>query len=816
MTSTRLTLRPLWLLAPLLFIGAVLLLDPDRPPRASAVTAGPPRVDRADRDRDRLVVVIVDSLRRQTLEAPGTMPNLLALAHAPGSVVLDTHTCASNFSLPCLQTIFEGRESPMASGLTEFTGGGRAGRNLLETAAESGVGVALASNELLDDLYGRHARVRARGALRRLDPLQQDVEILRRAVEILRDRAIGLLVVHTPGTDYITHYDLPGSVTYVSHFRRVDAGLHDLVASLDLSRDSLVVLGDHGHDENGHHVRESVALFAGRRFEERFAGLTVPGRRVEARDLLYFLSYPQMLPLPADFEGTFFASRGKTVEADVTARFEEMQRQALEAAGWSSDAIATRMRPDWRPDSAPRRRALWRALPLLLCLLAWVVACYDDPLRRAPRATVTGGLVAGGIWLAELLGAPPEWLLAAPAAWLFALARSGERARVALVLAALLAGAAATSAVEPAWTAFFHSRGELNPAVFVFFALVLAVGLAVGAARTGRARDWPFGTQLACVIALPPGVYYYQSDQNPLRGYLIPAALLMAGTWWTRRSRAASSGHGARERATVAALLVAGLLLLPQEAGGWQWHAWMVGPLEAVPQGVSWALLGALGGWMVLLVPGSRSRFAAAALVTGLACFSYFVGGLRVQSQVAAMVTVLFCVAWLGLGQDGVEPASPLRAGEREGLMVLAVALVVVLSTVDGFVVNNVDFTFALQAFRGAHGDGTLFLAAAPGVALKYGWPLLALVACSRWTLGAPRTGTWLGWTFLFLVLKLLALLLQLLVGALDPGQKFFELAMTDVVFVACIGVTLGMWTAAVWACDAVAARARPTVTVTR
>ena len=801
--TSPLTLRPLWLLSPLLFISAFLLLDPG-PRQAKAVPSPTPaQGDRVGRTDDRLIVIVLDSLRRKTLEAPGIMPNLLALSKAPGVTTLDDHTCASNFSLPCLQTIFEGRESPMASGLTEFTGKAQAQQNLLRTASEAGYGVALVSDELLHGLYGRFTRVSDSKDAARHDPLASDLAAVRRTGEFLQDPANRLVVLHTVGTDHITHYDLPGSPRYIRHFHEVDAAVRHLLDSLDLSRDSVVILGDHGHNEEGHHVRESLAIFVGRRFEHLFARISVPGSRVEERDLLFFLSYPLMLPLPAQFEGTYFAARSASAADEDLARFVRLQRATLMASGLGEAETERRMKPDWRPDTTKEWARLWRALPLLLCLLGWVLGCYDDPLVSARTSSLVGGAIGAGVWMGLLAGIPPLALAVAPCAWIGWHAWMRRHWRVPLLLVALLAAAVATSAIEPAWARFFHSRDEFHPGVLVFFAMMLTAGGLTASLRSGLVADWPFGTQLACLLALPAGVYYYQFNENLLRSYLIPAALVAGWTLARRRGFGVPVAVSKWQAAlAIAMLVVCAMLLLPQEAGGWQWHAWLVRHLEAMPTAVSIGALVLLGGCTASLVPGRASRGTLAALVAASAAFSCLVGGLRLQSQVAAMVAVAFAAAWLALRKD-----DEVSGGEQEGLMALAVSLVVVLSMIDGFVINNVDFTFALKWIRGAHSDGAIFLAVAPSIAVKYAWPILALLAFVRLAKGARVTERVVAWLSLFLVAKLLALLFQVLVGALDPGEKFFELAMTDFLFVCCTAIVLTMWTLLVWAIDAAAAR---------
>src|SRR6202023_2135656 len=55
----------------------------------------------------RLVIIIVDSLRRQAVD--DVMPNLKALAQDRASIYLDFHTASGNTSWLCIQTLLEGR-----------------------------------------------------------------------------------------------------------------------------------------------------------------------------------------------------------------------------------------------------------------------------------------------------------------------------------------------------------------------------------------------------------------------------------------------------------------------------------------------------------------------------------------------------------------------------------------------------------------------------------------------------------------------------------------------------------------------------------
>src|SRR5690349_3993170 len=82
---------------------------------SSEGSTAPPTKLSAVTGNGRLVLVIVDSLRRQDVDE--LMPNLKAFTQRQGSTVFDVHTAGGNMTLPCVQTILEGRESPYASAI---------------------------------------------------------------------------------------------------------------------------------------------------------------------------------------------------------------------------------------------------------------------------------------------------------------------------------------------------------------------------------------------------------------------------------------------------------------------------------------------------------------------------------------------------------------------------------------------------------------------------------------------------------------------------------------------------------------------------
>lgn len=837
----RLSLRPLWLAVPLLFIVFFLGLNArlaqssgqrtdDRFDGAAALSPKPTNPS------GRLLIVIVDSLRRSNLEAPGLMPNLVALAESPDASLLDVHTCASNFSLPCIQTIFSGRESPMSSGIEQFSSYGASQGNVFEALSAAGLRVAVVGNEMLSTLYGRSAAARYSVVPLRLDPLASDIAAIAQAGRYLDDPAIDVVLLHTSGTDHTTHFDLPGSAAYVRHFHAVDAALSGLLDRVDHERDAIVVMGDHGHDNDGHHARHSVAIFAGRSYRDLFAQLDLPTRTIEQRDLLYFLSYPDLVTMQAGYEGRFFAIRPATRPAPRLATFLDLQRRHLiaasreESAGARSRAVADRMQPNWHRGNEEAWRQLADALPLLACLflcLVWVSLSLASG-GLSPVPVIGSAALALVVSAAQrYLSAPALPLAAVPlllAGWLAV--RQGGR-RLAAACALLLAGAAATAAVEPAWRTFFHSRDEFHWAIPVFYLALLVAGAGLAKVRKRGAEWWPSATQLVALVALPAGVYYYQFAENPLRGYLIPALVLLSwrkvtGIWRGRRrsGRAGLQGEdGAAGKAdsaggsragrwpAVLALVASSLAVMPQDAGGWQWHSWIARKLTWCGDSWSMVVYALVAAWLLVLLDSWRHRLPLAALLLALPFFVVAHAGLTAEQFAAAFVVVLFACAWMTARARG--DAEPGAEDETVGLMLAAAAVAIALTTCEGFAIEHIDFTFALRYAGFVRSDPAVGAIAAPLVAIKYASPIIVMLAFHRALRGAAATERGIAFMLAFLTLKVLALFLQVLTGALDSGEKFFELAQTDLIFIGSLAIAVAMWTVVLWIGDLLVSAAR-------
>jgi hypothetical protein len=156
----------------------------------------------------RLVIIIVDSLRRQAVDE--VMPHLKAFAQDRGSICLDVHTASGNMSFPCIQTLLEGRESPYASAIQDFTGGRGSSNSLPATAARAGLKPAFIADFIILGLYGQYAAITVNSPQLGTSELARDLAGIDKAIDVLSDKSVRLIILHVGGTDSVAHRWHPG------------------------------------------------------------------------------------------------------------------------------------------------------------------------------------------------------------------------------------------------------------------------------------------------------------------------------------------------------------------------------------------------------------------------------------------------------------------------------------------------------------------------------------------------------------------------------------------------------------------------------
>ncbi len=750
---------------------------------------------------DRLVVILVDSLRPQLLDE-GLMPALDEYSKRDQAVRVALRTCKANFSLPCIQTMMEGRPSPFVAGLHNFTGRSGSGASLPGMLDAGGHQVAMLSDHTLDSLYANHAETSIDVQSWKASYLERDLRAIERSRELLADESLDALLLHLVGTDKSAHKDNPGSPAYEKHFSTVDTAIAELLEELDLSRDSVLIVGDHGHTELGHHDRDSVAIFAGQRYDALFADLGAEKQieQIEQVDLLYFMAYPLMAPLPTAYEGEVFAvDEANQQPNDHLAHFQQVQLAHLQAAGVPEElGLSEAVEHLRQAEHDSRFDPIKKYAPLFL-LFALFVAQGLSALRRGPvgsDARVLLGLLAAALPVA-LLTSPERGLwLCLPillAGGYFAWRRGALRAHI--LVAALVAAASFTGANASWWTEFFHTTGGFVTATPIFFGGLLTAGALATALFFRKVHLLPAAMLTVAFFSLPSGVYYYQFGQNVLLSGLI--GVLPVGLWWlsSRRRRASIGLHklGRAGWLSVALSVVAAVLLIMQGAGGWEWQSFSANWLRRRPDALS---LGLFAGFGIFWAWRCRTTTKRVAVVVFCAFSAIFCVGFAELS--AAHFTVSFAPALLFLGfldvrrrlTDGELTPHPVS----EGMLVTALTAASLWVLARGFMLPNVDFSFGLEWFGNVFAqERDLFIATYFATLLKYGLAPVAVMLVLRFETGRAHFRAVMAAVALLFTFKALTLLVQIFAGTALAAEKYHELAISDLLFVYALAITLAL-----------------------
>lgn len=605
-------------------------------------------------------------------------------------------------------------------------------------------------------------------------------------------------MLHTIGTDKTAHKDHPGSARYQKHFREVDAALGEFLQTLDLERDSLIIAGDHGHQELGHHTHESVAIFAGADFRSMFDQLgEVDG--VAQTDLLYFMSYPLLLPLPTSYEGDIYSSANPTGKF---ARFLEVQRRHLSAeAGLPADLDAKEAMAKVRQKHQDERfDPALKYAPILLLFFLFVAQALAA-LGRGPTATDTRVLLAlvvasvpvalltspdRGLWLAL-----PILLAGAYLAW----RRVGLRAH--LFLGLVTAAATFTAMNAGDWADFFHTTGGFKPAIVLFYALLFGGGALLATILFDRLPNTlyrlPYGAMAFAFFVLPSGLYYYQAAQNILFGFFVGA--LPLGIWWliSRRKEGTFLPAEFKPSDWLPTVIVAAgaLFLLMQEAGGWNWHLHAVTWMQRLGSVASFVILGLMLTYWIWAAESALKR--AAVLLFGVAsifgCTVF--GELPVETLAGSLIPAVFLTGYLQLDRrlradDRLTDGADAHAlAVRRGLLVAALTIISLWIATSGFLLQNVDFSFALDWFSEYFAlERDVFLFTFLATLVKYGLPpagvLLALATLARRQDFRPIAIAAFG----FLMVEIYVLFVQIFAGSTSGAQKYHELTISALLFV--------------------------------
>ena len=726
----------------------------------------------------RLVVIIVDSLRRQAVD--DLMLNLKALAQQRGSVYLDVHTAGGNMSLPCIQTLLEGRESPYASAIHDFTGEHGSNNSLPAAAARAGLNPALIADFIILGLYGQCGAITVNRPELAKSELDCDLAAIDKTIDILSDKKFRLIILHVGGTDSAAHRWHPGHPEYERHFRAVDAKLSELIDKLDLKNDHLIITGDHGHNERGNHVPWSVAIFAGGTYPQLFAALGSLGS-LQQVDMLFFMAFPHNLPLPIHYEGRYF---GIETPVDSAVATPEIQGRLDVFRNVQADAL--KVSPENLPSAIAGRRAEARSLlaasfqrvsPLLALFVAWITFAFR--VTNSPKSPiwplVAMAIPAIGLWL---YATPTVGMALAFLIGFFLLLwaiKAGEFRHLFFLL--LLVAIAA-------WTAFNPERSQRifwHHPIIVF----IAAGTVIVLLRGHGLHGWPAAFLAFSMFVLPSTGFKIQLAPNILNAWLLGAAFVLLGLIVTRRFRQIHlTGRG---WIAFSVLLISAKVLRGQSPNigrihnvfiDWCRHS-AAGPLSSV------ILYLGCASYLVWVVRRPAARIMIAATMVILPLYSCWFAKLPFSILAVVSIVPVFFASWITI----VDIPGPLKdeshlAAERSGLLVAAALLMTFWMLFQGFFTQEIDFSFALKYLPEGVSGLTETALCFPLTFVKYALPLVLVVFTYVGLRGLLTASEAMIAALIFCNLKLATLFVQIFVGPLGTHQKFYEQAMSDLVFV--------------------------------
>lgn len=203
---------------------------------------------------ERVVIVLIDALRYDTSLKTEVMPTLNQLRAMGASALM--HSQPPSFSEPGYSTILTGAWPEINDGpafnldyedIPTFTQD-----NLFSSAHRSGWKTAISGYYWFEKLVPQ-----ADVDLSFYTPGEDqaaDIEVMDAALPWLQNNDAQLVLIHLDQVDYAGHHEGgPQSPNWDAAAKRSDDMLAEILATLDLSKDTLVVFSDHGQIDVGGH-----------------------------------------------------------------------------------------------------------------------------------------------------------------------------------------------------------------------------------------------------------------------------------------------------------------------------------------------------------------------------------------------------------------------------------------------------------------------------------------------------------------------------------------------------------------------------------
>ena len=643
-------------------------------------------------ERPRVVFVLVDSLRDSTASDPSIMPWFSSMR----SKALHGRMtpCLVQLSMLCLRTMFEGVEPLLASSLTNLSGARVDAPNLFASWKRRGAHIAVVSDKPMVRTYG-DSFDRVKTFEDRPDPgVKRDAYARAAVLEWLDAPDVDVIVALILDTDAMAHRVGVRGWRYRETFAKADSFLEE-VASRLRPQDTLIVTGDHGHDDQGHHSTgidiPAAYLAVGPAFEAR--------REVDidSAGMRFYLGAATCEALPQGYIGR--------------APFDALRLSGPLRAALEESAPKGPRGRDGGDEGFFAKSVRWVPLLVLMLTCAALLQVASPSRTHVAAALAIGVFALAGFLLPTSVAFGVGALLGVVLLW-----RAGFRLRgagwvvLACALVQIVSGALGRISllqfqehVKPPWMIGFWVG---------LVALAILMGLVV---RRRTASSFGRATGLAAFalifFGLFLGPYYYGTARNILFGL----TWLLLGTAWTRLPK---------DRALLRWVIVALVPMLPLHVPlmkEWQIRYFMLEPLNALGL---WATVTAVAVAAVLaaaVVPDVR-RFRRALIAS--AVYVVIAAATRVPHATitACGLLILSYGAWSACAVD---------LGDRWMKAIGQAAYVFMFGFVamSGYRFGNFNFDFCLGLVDPGVGEATTALIISPLLVLRYLVPFFLLLA---------------------------------------------------------------------------------------
>ena len=696
-------------------------------------------------EKAKLIVVIVDSLDRKVARDSKVMP---FLASQENDRFLLVKSCSGNFTLPCMRTLFEGKESPYGSVLFNFTGMKAGSGHFFDLLQQNGLTYAFIGDHTLPEMYGKHSKFNIDTDKLGQDYFSQDMGALKELRE--KFNQVDVIVAHLPGADKTAHNKNPGHPFYNKHFGAIDSWLAVWVKPLT-EKYNIIVLGDHGHDENGHHDFDTISFFFGKK---RPSLPKNNQKEIHQKSLFSILLSYFHIPTPVDYEGSFFLLENN--------QFKKNQSQFWKDQGQWQGSIEKTQKKLQEDNKSNKFWDFSSFFPFLLLYFCWL---FRNPEKK-PLHFLAFFAVLFLLFLfrVHLL----SFIFIAGIIYLGYVKRKQFPSLITLGLAGLCSYFAAD------WSKFFHSHSGFKWQILLFYFLFIAIPLILILISKKSWKPFVIFCLIISLLILPSGVYYYQFGQNIFRSFLFSFLISLL---LFKDLRSTFLRKDLTNLCLTALFFITAFFLDHQDVGGWVWDLHM---LDFFRNNDQWIPLLLFFAFYFLFSKTLKLKLFPKLIFLTLSILYYGYSCAFAQLDLSVLGFSAVFASFI-YSFEKKETSNDIN---YNSWIYSAFLLFFLWAIFRGFFMENIDFRFGFSMIPKMDNELIYFFCFFILSFLKYLLPILWIFWVIYCLLGEKRLFEISNNIFWILNLKALALLFQIQIGSLAEGNKVFELAKNDLVFV--------------------------------